>query len=71
MEIKIYREPKIKDIPPGFTLAIEIPRKPTPDNNRTIYYSELFFTDNMIRFGLTAGTIIGVAIPIARGLLGM
>jgi len=63
MEVKVHRDPGIKqkNIKPGFTLAIEIPRKPTPNNNRTIYYKEIFFSDNTIRFGLITGAIIGIA----------
>lgn len=34
-------------------------------------YKAYYLTNREIRFALVAGTVLGIAIPIARGLLGL
>ncbi len=76
MAIKITRHPYA--IPPekamdpkdrtnnsGYWIEVSSERK---DNYA---YNAYYLTNREIRFALIAGTIIGVAIPIARGLLGL
>lgn len=52
--------PEARSNSPGF--FIEVSTKKT--------YRDYYLTNREIRFSLITGAIIGVAIPIARGLLG-